>query len=100
VSGTGASPEIGPYLGQSLDLLSPPSLLSIFVPVVLPDRNNPRSEFLAVEWQPHPSTWCLSFYWRWALLVPSPHCWASHPIPFPLSFEILSPPRSLWSSTL
>jgi hypothetical protein len=34
--------------------------LSIFVPVALSNRNNYGSEFLTVEWQPHPSLDALS----------------------------------------
>ena len=37
----------------------------------------------------------LSFYWRWALQVPSPHCRAFHLRSLPLSPESLSLPRSL-----
>jgi hypothetical protein len=49
-----------PNLGRSLDLLSP-SLISIFVPAVLSNRNNSGLEFLTVRWQPHPTSWCPIF---------------------------------------
>jgi hypothetical protein len=48
-----------------------------------------------VGWQPHPLLDALSFYWRWALQVPSPHCRAFHLRSVPLGLESLSPPRSL-----
>ena len=57
MSGLGASLEMDPNLGLSLDCLSL-RLLSIFVSAVLLDRNNSGSEFLTVVWQPHPSIGC------------------------------------------
>jgi hypothetical protein len=57
VSGPGASPwaesQIGPATGPPF-----PRLFFSFVPAVPLDRDNSGSEFLAVGWQPHPSTWC------------------------------------------
>jgi hypothetical protein len=41
MSGPGADPKIGPYLGKSIDLL-PPILLPIFSLTGIPDRNNPH----------------------------------------------------------
>ena len=35
------------------------------------------------------------FYWKWSLQVPSPHCWAFNLRSLTLSYESLSPPRSL-----
>jgi hypothetical protein len=70
-------------------------LFSISIPAVLSDRNNYGSELLTVGWQPHPLLDALSFYWRWALQVPSPHCRAFHLRSVPLGLESLSPPRSL-----
>jgi hypothetical protein len=50
---------------------------------------------LTLGWQPPPSLDALSFCWRWALHVPSPHCRAFHLRSLPLSSESLSPPMSL-----
>ena len=85
--------ELDPKLGWSLNCL----FLSvfIFVPAVLLNRNNSGSEFLTVEWQPHPLLDVLSFYWRWTLQVPSPYCRAFHLRSLPLSSVSLSAPRSL-----
>jgi hypothetical protein len=50
-------------LSQSLDLLSF-SLISIFVPAVLLDRNNSGSEILTMGINPVPPLEALSIYWR------------------------------------
>ena len=42
----------------------------------------------------------LSFYWRWTLQVPSPHCWAFHLKSLTLSPESFSPSKSLVHSTV
>ena len=57
--------QLGPTLGQSLDLLFL-RLFSMSIPAVLSDRNNYESEF-TVGWQPHPSPDSLSSCWRWTL---------------------------------
>jgi hypothetical protein len=36
-----------------------------------------------------------SFYWRWTLQIPSPHCWEFHLSSLPLCPEDFSPPRFL-----
>jgi hypothetical protein len=50
---------------------------------------------VTVAWQPHSSLNVLSFYWRWALYVPSLYCPAFHLRFLPLSPESLSYPSSL-----
>jgi hypothetical protein len=86
--------ELDSKLGWSLDLFSL-KLFSISIPAVLSDRNNSGSEFWLWDSNPIPPFDTLSFHWRWAPQVPSPHCRVFHLRSLPLSPESLSPPRSL-----
>lgn len=98
-------PDLGIYpwaefnLGQSLDHLCL-RLFSIFVPAILPNRNNYGPGFLTVGWQPHLSTCCPVFYWICTLEVPSTDCRKSRLRLLPLNPESLSLPWSLVCSRI
>jgi len=67
------SPASPPWAGSHFGPLPGPP-----VPAVLSDRNNYWSEFWLWDSNPIPPFHALSFCWRWALQVPSPHCRAFH----------------------
>ena len=89
VSGLGASP----YAGSQFGPVAGPLFCQDLLHFCLFSSFRQRQFWVRVfdcGWQPHPSLDVLSFCWRWALQVPSPHCRAFH-----LSSESLSPPKSL-----
>jgi hypothetical protein len=83
-----------PNVARSLDLFFL-YLLHFFIPAVLLDRDNARSEFLTVGWQPHPSTWFPVFLLEVnSKSSLSPQLGISSKVPS-LSLESLSYPGSL-----
>jgi hypothetical protein len=78
----GTSPWAGSHFRPGPESPFPQAFLHFF-PAILSDRKNYGSKYWLWDGSPIPSLDALSFYWRWTLQVPSPHCWAFHPRSLP-----------------